>query len=1503
MKKLLAFLLAFLMCFSTNVVFGMELQGTKVENSDNNLDGEKIISVIVELEDKPLLEYEKAKVMGFNKFNETVEAQNIRDNIITTQSIVKQNIMQEIGMDVEFKYSYTNALNGFCVKIKSKNIHSLKEVNGVKRVFIDEMYEIPTSPQMGSSNGMINTPKLWNAGLKGQGSVVAVIDSGVDVNHEFMVLSDDTKVKLDKPTVESILNNRSYMNAEILINDLTIDDVYKNKKFPFCFDYADKDIDADSEADVDKNKDGHGDGSNHGVHVSGIVAANGTVAVKQDSSIDADVVFDGVAPECQIVGMKVFSSNPDNPGAATSDTLAAVEDAITLGVDAMNLSLGSAAGYTFYDDPSLKAFEYEYVFAKAREAGIIVAVAAGNDNQQVEQTILSNNKVPFVSTSYVDIGLVGSPGTKENATTIASIDNIKVYGAYFVFNSKNVAYYDSTNFVKTLLAGEQTKDFQYEFCGLGKTSDFEGKDVTGKIALIERGELNFDAKVGNATSAGAIGALIFNSEKGGNKLFGMSLTDNKIPAMSITRSAGLELKDATNKVITLSKDYSNGLIDNVTGNQMSSFTSWGCSPDLRLKPELTAPGGSIYSTIERNKYEAKSGTSMATPHIAGCAALLAQYMRGDSKFDSISAEDKADILESLMMSTATIVSDEYKNEYSPRRQGAGMVDLDACVNSDVYLVNDQSKKAKVELFEVGDEINFDFDLVNIGNKERSYELDGSILSDEFMPLKDGNGSIMSYVVVPTSHSFTDSEMYINGELVVKKASNNTSGGAIKTGKIISVSANSKKTVSVQIRLGQHDVDLYNDVFANGFFVEGFVKLLAVDNQPDLSIPYMGFYGQWDSGNVIDRPLCYKSFDPDTMIYGNTFAHSGYAYYNGKYLMQYTLGGNFEGKNHSYEAISFSPNGDHFLDDFTMTVDFIRNARYVNVDIVDDENNVVKTLIDKNEVNEGQYYRKSFWDWHIDKVDPTELATWDAKDEDGNLVEDGQYYYRIQASIDYENARTDELKIPVKVDTKLPVVTNINVSDKGVITFDATDMSPIVYATVSELDGNNEIAEGLETPLKSHSFTLDAADLIGKKAKIDVADSAGNQVTIEIDDLLNIDNAEEPTPEPQPTPPSVPTNPSPSHNFDMPDTITKDGVEKTIVDGEYLDKKAKDDVTEITLSKDLIRNFRKIDSNVLQINTSKLKNTKGIKLTLVKSVVDKLVDKKIDLKVNCDSEIIFTVSNLEKGILEILYNESSELEAGESYTKTALNYDIDVKINDKKFVSNKNIKVQIDAEKLGDNADKAGVYTVDKDGNLEYIMTYLKDGKLVFYPPHFSKFSVMTFDNNFDDIEGHWSENNIKSMASKHIVEGKGNNKFAPQDVIKKCEFVSMVVRALELKGEGKSTFDNVPKSEWYANYLSLAKDVGLIDGKVYNGEGIISRLEMARIISRAHAYLSGKKVKFDGTLDFTDVDNNDENSKFIGYAFENGLMNGYPDRLFLPVEDTTRAQAMATIYRLMNSTK
>ena len=326
----------------------------------------------------------------------------------------------------------------------------------------------------------------------------------------------------------------------------------------------------------------------------------------------------------------------------------------------------------------------------------------------------------------------------------------------------------------------------------------------------------------------------------------------------------------------------------------------------------------------------------------------------------------------------------------------------------------------------------------------------------------------------------------------------------------------------------------------------------------------------------------------------------------------------------------------------------------------------------------------------------------------------------------------------------------------------------------------------------------------------------------------------------------------------------------------------------------------VTANILSINITPSKTATGMEIIIPKEIMESILKKDMMLFITF-GDVTFKIDVTKSGELYASILSTEAIDAPESYTTTDMNYDFVIKL-DGKIVNNEDntIKIVLSADDLKVDLDKAAIYTLDASKILEYVMTYLRGTKLEFYPPHFSEFSVMVCPKTFDDVKNHWAKDFIEDMASKNVVNGKDKNLFAPDDIITRAEFVTMVVRALGLKGTGTSTFDNVSKNTWYANYLSLAKDAGLIEGKNYNAEGIISRIEMAKIISIAHSILNGTKVKFEGKSPFTDIESTNPDLTYIGYAVDKGLITGYPDKSFRPVEDTSRAEAMTVIYKLLN---
>lgn len=1468
-SRFISLVLAFIMIFSCfNVAFGVQFPLEPVEKVQA-LDMNAKVNVIIELESKPLLDYSLASrsALSAKSFLQTETAKAAKAEIVSVQELVQEEIIDTINSNANFKYSYTNTLNGFAAEIQRKDISKIKAIPEVKNVYLDEVYELPT-PKMSTSNDMINTPKAWNTGYDGEGQVVAVIDTGVDVNHELMVLSDSANVKIVSDDITNVIDE---LNAKSLNSDLSAEDVYYNEKFPYCFDYADKDSDA------------FADNSDHGVHVAGTIAANGEAAEANGVDLNTDIIFNGVAPEAQIIGMKVFSSYAST--AYTSDTLAAVEDSITLGADALNLSLGSTAGFTFYEGDELKIYEYEYSFERARDAGIIVAVAAGNEDRVYSQSFLAQAYgLNYSTTANVDSGLVGSPATKYHSTSVASIENTKLIAEYIqgpddlkiMFSDTSASYIPSGRSFVEILNGNT---YEYVDCGKGLNSDFEGLDLTDKIALMQRGETSFFEKVNNAAAAGSVGCIIYNNQAGSLNLNLTGVTEN-VPAICISQTDGQALLEATTKQITVDVSFKASFA-NDSNYQMSSFTSWGTTPDLRIKPEITAPGGQIYSTLPNDEYGMMSGTSMATPHVAGAAAIMQQYVDDDPKFNGMPDDQKADVIEAILMSTARVANDpETNNPYSPRRQGAGLMDLEAAVETDVYLINQDSDKAKVELFdEIGDSFDITFDIVNLSDEAYEYELTGSIFTENYEILSDG-----FYLTISEALHLEDSEMLVDGVRINPIGVPVTTGSAITgsaiTGSaIVSAAPNATTSVTVSVELDSAEIDTLSSVFTNGFFVEGFVELLSTGEHPDLSIPYMGFYGDWRVAPAMDGSYYYDSSLSD-FYYTNSYAYD-YAYdEEGNPYAYNLLGSNFDFDAFDYSWISFSPNGDGYLDAMGYRLNLLRNVKQLKVDIYDTEDNLVESLLD------DVYYTKTFVN-SSGYLTTDDLPLWDGTNTEGVLMPDGQYKYVITALLDYSGAEPQVKEIPVILDTEAPIVVSQRQSGENTIQIEVEDNGYISYAILVDSVSGVEIENALDTPVKNNTFEFDYSTISSNNALLVIGDTAGNEYEniIEINHVYiggdigggdsgntgGTDSTEIPSDEP------------------VTATVPESMIDINIDNGH----------AEISIDKDATSIIKDGKTDVLDISVDEVSNAESIAIAIPTDVTKLLAENNMKVECSYGDTIKFVITVENEGELVINYKADDSINNG-TYLSTDLNFDINISNNGKDIDNTNNlVKIEINAKDVKD-LSKAGIYTIDSEGNIEYVMTYLNGDVISFYPPHFSPYSVMVYDKTFNDIKGHWAQKFIEDMASKQIVNGKTDEIFAPDDTITRAEFITMVVRALALKGEGKSKITNIDDSKWYANYISLAKDAGLIEGSTYNAEGIISRVEMAKIISKAHAILNGTYIEFDGEIKFTDVSVDSDDAKYIGYANENGLINGFPGDLFMPVENTTRAQAIKVIHKLVN---
>ncbi|WP_346931206.1 S8 family serine peptidase, partial [Clostridium sp.] len=648
------------------------------------------VRIIVELEGEAVIEKATKNGLKLDEMNKS-EVEKLQNQVLKEQSSVQRK-MNSKKVDFEVINSFTNVANGFSAKTTLGQAKKIEGISGVKSVTIANEYERP-EPMMNNSGEIIKTKQTWANGYNGEGTVVAVIDSGIDSTHKDMVLTNKDKAELQEDEVQAISKKNKLIGT------------YKTSKVPYGYNYMDE-----NQEILDL-----WEGSSHGMHVSGIVGANGDV---DNGGIK------GVAPEAQILAMKVFGNNPAAPTTFGDIVIKAIDDSVLLGADVINMSLGSTAA--FVDDKDLE----QAAVNRAVENGVVMAISAGNSN-----VFGDGYDNPY--TANPDYGVVGAPGLATDSLQVASIENniFNLYGLEFSINGRDfiAPYQDLGPDILSVLKGQELKVVD---CGSGDLPEHFPAEVKGNVALIS-GVDNSESKIANAEKAGAIAVVVYISDT--DRFINIGYPeDGTIPALLIGNSYGSRIvKQLKTSEVKVAANGNSVSLPNSTAGSMSDFSSWGTTPNLEFKPEITAPGGSIWSTDNNDSYADKSGTSMASPHVAGGSALVLQ--RIDKDF-GLTGEVRARMAKKLMMSTAIAHLDNGKNQAagvvaganytSPRRQGAGVMDLQAATTTPAIVTDKATGECKVNLKEIkGNSAVFTIEVQNFSDEELTYNVDGTVQTD------------------------------------------------------------------------------------------------------------------------------------------------------------------------------------------------------------------------------------------------------------------------------------------------------------------------------------------------------------------------------------------------------------------------------------------------------------------------------------------------------------------------------------------------------------------------------------------------------------------------------------------------------------------------------------------------------------------------------------------------------------------------------------------------------
>lgn len=708
------------------------------------------------------------------------------ESSIETQQDKLAEAIKDADINAKITNNYDQVWNGVSVSVSDSQAAQLAKLPGV--VSVQPVIEVPrpetkTTTEIttaegeakyswGAPLGMTNADLAQSKlGLTGKGIKIGIIDSGIDIDHrEFggtgVSGSGTSREKGDGAKADGAVG---FPNSRVIGGyDFVGDDYGPNNNYVAAPDPIPDDC------------------GGHGTHVAGIAAGGGAVG--------SNTEVRGVAPEASLAAYRVFGCN----GNTTTDLIiAAMERATKDGMDVVNMSLG-ASYMVLPNYPTTKAVKTMV------DAGVVVAIAQGNDGTDGLWTL-------------------GAPGAAVEAITVGSVDNTVETNYYFTASGVDNKFFYSIGDN----GGQFSRsDVAYPVVAAGDPNSDAGKLCTapsdtnafkGKYVLIRRGTCTFGAKAANAQKAGAVGVIIDNNQAG---TIGMNLANEadpvKIPGVSITQADGDALRAAikADTTITFGDTYGDRPVS--SGGLVSSYSSWGLNANLDMKPDVSAPGGLIWSTWPLDHggpFNTISGTSMATPYTAGAAALILQaHPELKAAKNASTSEGVRARLQSTASPRIWTEANGDKSLLEPTaRQGAGLIDVYRAASTKV--VPSVSRLSLGQ--QVAGEKNHEITLTNSGSEAVTYKL--------------------SHVDTVTT----------TGESA-KPTRGTTNSATVSTdGTSVTVPAGSSAKVVLKVNAPTG--------IGNGDFYGGFVTFTPDNATETIRIPYVGV-----GGNLAESKTLYKT---------------------------------------------------------------------------------------------------------------------------------------------------------------------------------------------------------------------------------------------------------------------------------------------------------------------------------------------------------------------------------------------------------------------------------------------------------------------------------------------------------------------------------------------------------------------------------------------------------------------------------------------------------------------
>ena len=1109
--------------------------GDTYELLEESYTDDETVRVSIVLEDAPTI----AVPYAIDGIAANKDAMEYRHRLEQIQDLVVDNIETYAldGEELDVVWNLTLLANIISANVEYGQIDKIKDMNGVVDVFVEERVYLDimdtaetVAPAMVGSSAMSGSSLAHSAGYTGAGSRVAIIDTGIDTDHrsfddgafEYSLhqLEEKGLIHIDdldlmtEATIEGVLPELNIANKAIDVNRL-----YYSSKLPFAYNYAEPGTDVNHhEGQTPKDME-------HGSHVAGIAAANTYVPSNENDGeylyAAEEVGVCGIAPDAQILTLRVFDKSG---GAYESTYMVAIEDAIILGADSVNLSLGSLV--SGFNRPNV----YTDIMENLVNSGMVCVASAGNNGTWADYCKFNG----YILSEDVNFNTLGSPGSFSTTLSVGSVDNSNTVQPYFTVNGQWIFYHAVQTGAGSLssVPGEQT--YVYLPDGVfadGDMTDDIRKAVKGNIAVCLRDGTTQLAKIAEyAAEAGAVAVIIVNNEEG--TLDPVLDGYNDIaPVVTVTKADGDFLKNAATAVSGSDGTvYYRGKMtvnSELTGEKseyytMSFFSSFGVPGNLSLAPDIVAPGGNILSVNGRplggQAYVSFSGTSMAGPQVAGMSAVLAQYVR-DLKFASADRSARF-LIQNLLMSTSVPFKDtESKYYYPVFQQGSGLADIDHALNAQALILMDkeatpQYADGKVKA-EFGDdrektgEYSYDFTIENFSGKKNSYTLSTELFTQDLkkdQTLSNGKeADLLDKLTTPLKADVTYT----------------VDGTAVNADGAFTVEAYESVKVSVKIKLTDDQKKILDASYPNGAYVEGYTFITGVADEEgardvEYSIPLIGFYGDWGDPSMYDHASYVDwLYGDDTLSYVFPYSFSG----SSRYANYFSIVNSETDESRIYTGNPYTLEEEFPADRVairsTDTISgystiLIRSAAAAAVYLTDDEGKWIGMGNVRYQVEAASNYKGS---WRTTSV----IIPFSRTPASMDLKEDKVFNVNVVAVPEYYetdgNISADELKSLIEnkklgkgatllaakltVDDTAPEIISVEKDDNGNLTVTAKDNNYIAYMSITDRSGNVVYGSCVPKVEKGEEikYTFDLKDAnIGPTCVVFVGDYAANSAT-------------------------------------------------------------------------------------------------------------------------------------------------------------------------------------------------------------------------------------------------------------------------------------------------------------------------------------------------------------------------------------------------------------------------